>query len=306
MRPILLAISVLLAACSGGADIEMVETMPEDVVSAVADPADEGVGDIISGLFGGSDDADGSEAIEPQESEPRRGLFGRMFSRGSETSMQVATDEGAEDTTQVVPAEETATEAATIVPASAPAPRRGLFGRVFGGKSDAAPEKGAALSDLPDAADLQYGQVVPVCGLRRGALGKEVERYPGSGYRLYDSDPSTIELRAHYVTGFSDGCPRKFIAALAVFGDPGSYETTRFEDGRNSTTFTQSDAEYQKIRARICGRPAPADCADRRWNRLNDSTVFVSVYNRFDTSPSWADMLIHDGEIVAKDFKSIQ
>ena len=284
----------------------MVETMPEDVVSAVADPADEGVGDIISGLFGRSDGAETPDAADPKEAEPRRGLLGRVFSRGGDGAAPDTIDNDEDDIAGAVPVEETATEAATIVPASAPAPRRGLFGRVFGGQSDTDSGEVATLDDLPDAADLQYGQVVPVCGLRRNALGKEVERYAGSGYRLYDSDPSTIDLRAHYVTGFSDGCPRKFIAALAVFGDPGSYETTRFEDGRNSTTFTQSDAEYQKIRARICGRPAPADCADRRWGRLNDSTVFVSVYNRFDTSPSWADMLIHDGKIVAKDFKSIQ
>lgn len=164
-------------------------------------------------------------------------------------------------------------------------------------------------SVISGADDLQYGQVVPACGLDRRQLGSEVERYPESGrtvYRLYDSDPTKTSLRPHYVTGFDDGCPQKFLAALALFGDPEKYETTRYEDGRNTTTFTETDEAYQKIRTRICGRAAPAECSRQRWQKLGRDTAFVSVYSRFDTSPKWADMLIHDGEIVAKDFKSIE
>ncbi|MEM8591974.1 MAG: hypothetical protein AAGF13_05555 [Pseudomonadota bacterium] len=155
---------------------------------------------------------------------------------------------------------------------------------------------------------LSYGEVVADCNVPRGELGQEVARFPenGRGYRLFDSNPSTINLRAHYILGFRDGCPRKFLAALAIFGGPGAYETTRYEDGRNSTIVTETDTRYKAIRARVCGAPVGQACSDRRFGQLERRAVFVSVYERFGTNPTWADMLIYDGEVVAKDFKAIR
>ncbi|MEM1373876.1 MAG: hypothetical protein AAGF78_05790 [Pseudomonadota bacterium] len=183
-----------------------------------------------------------------------------------------------------------------------PLPRRGLFS----GMLDRA--RAPAPAPIREEIDLRYGMVVASCGTQRRDLGQEVARFPdrGSGYRLYDSNPGTIALRAHYITGFDDGCPRKFLAALAVFGGIGAYETTRYKDGRNSTTVTETDTRYKALRARACGAPVGTDCPQARFDRLARNTVFVSVYERFGTSPTWADMLIHDGRVVAKDFKSIR
>ncbi|MEM6275877.1 MAG: hypothetical protein AAF714_02935 [Pseudomonadota bacterium] len=183
-----------------------------------------------------------------------------------------------------------------------PLPRRGLLSGMLNRAVAPSPELGT------DEIDLRYGMVVASCGTPRRDLGQEVARFPerGSGYRLYDSNPGTIALRPHYITGFDDGCPRKFLAALAVFGGIEAYETTRYKDGRNSTTVTETDTRYKAIRARACGAPVGTDCPSRQFARLARSAVFVSVYERFGTSPTWADMLIHDGRVVAKDFKSIR
>ncbi len=198
---------------------------------------------------------------------------------------------------------------AEITPAAAPAPRRGLFARLGGGgnRQNATPPANAP--DMPGDTTLAYGAVARVCDLSRRDLGKEVARYPETGsvaYRLFDSDPSTIALRAHYITGFADGCPRKFSAALAVFGGPNAYETTRYRDGRNDTNVTRTDTEYKRIRARVCSAPVERTCSSSRFATLERSTVFVSVYDRFGTNPKWADMLIHNGTVVAKDFKEVR
>ncbi|MEM1235089.1 MAG: hypothetical protein AAGH70_13285 [Pseudomonadota bacterium] len=231
------------------------------------------------------------QAVASPEELARPGLFSGLFGGGEAPAANAA------------PAPPEVTEAGLPEAAAPePLPRRGLFAGMLNRSRAPAPDPGA------DGIDLRYGMVVPVCGTPRRALGQEVARFPerGSGYRLYDSNPGTIALRPHYITGFDDGCPRKFLAALAVFGGIGAYETTRYRDGRNSTTVTETDTRYKAIRARACGAPVGRACPPRQFARLARSAVFVSVYERFGTSPTWADMLIHDGRVVAKDFKSIR
>ncbi|MEL6549450.1 MAG: hypothetical protein AAFQ54_04300 [Pseudomonadota bacterium] len=159
-----------------------------------------------------------------------------------------------------------------------------------------------------DGGALAYGDIVVACDTPRRTLGTRVARFPerGRGYSLYDSDPSTTALRPHYITGFPDGCPRKFMAALALFGSANAYETTRVEDDLNTTIFTDTDRQYRAIRARVCGRPVGEACGASRFRALERSAVFVSVYERFGTNPTWADMLIYDGVVVAKDFKVLE
>ncbi|MEL6913976.1 MAG: hypothetical protein AAFP13_05710 [Pseudomonadota bacterium] len=184
-----------------------------------------------------------------------------------------------------------------------------LFAFMLLAGCDAALLGGARGPAVPfDGEALAYGEIVVACDTPRAALGTRVARFPdqGRGYRLYDTDPSTTALRPHYITGFPDGCPRKFMAALAIFGGANAYETTRVEDTLNTTVFTETDRQYRAIRARVCGRPVGEACAASRFRALERSAVFVSVYERFGTNPTWADMLIYDGAVVAKDFKALE
>lgn len=275
MRRAALALA-FVAGCGAQADFEVVDGAPPEV-------ADLGPGEAVA-------------AVPSAEEREGPGFLGRALSR-------------AEDATDA-PTPEDAAIAATASAASsedAPTPRRGLFGGLLSRVAmPAAQGSGEDTGVTPDA--LTYGQIIPACDVRGRALGQEVARFPetGAGYRLFDTDPSAIALRPHYITGFRDGCPRKFLAALALFGGADAYETTRFKDGRDDTAITETDTRYKAIRAQVCGRPVGEPCPERRFDALARSAVFVSVYSRFGTNPTWADVLIYEGEVVAKDFKHIR
>ncbi|MEL6690729.1 MAG: hypothetical protein AAFP28_10465 [Pseudomonadota bacterium] len=311
-----LILCCLLAACDG-IDFELVDgPLPENAASIAAapDPVEE-------------DPVEDGEATDErtaaEEATPPRGLLGRFIARRAERAaaleaVEDAVEEAVTGETPEVAAEEPATdevpadveeETAEVSPpaetieAQAAAPiRAGFFASLLNRR---APREAAIVAP---GTDLSYGVVVSSCGTPRSELGTEVSRFPdrGSGYRLYDTDPSSTVLRNHYITGFRDGCPRRFVAALAIFGGVQAYETTRYEDGRNTTTVTETDRLYKQIRRRVCGVPVGTECPERRFEKLGRDAVFVSVYERFGTAPTWADMLIYDGEVAAKDFKSIR
>ncbi|MGR3490586.1 MAG: hypothetical protein ACU0DW_00900 [Shimia sp.] len=178
---------------------------------------------------------------------------------------------------------------------AAAAPARG---GLFGSRSDGTPE-------VTPGTQLEYGTIATVCGLSPRDMGEMVGTYPEgrTRYTLYDSAPGSLNQRTHYLTGFKDGCARQFTAALALFGTPDAHEAIRYSSGQRHIAFTATDRAYEAIRARTC-RGATVGTPCGRAERLNRETAFVSVYERFGTSPQWADILIHDGAIVAKDLKS--
>jgi len=117
-----------------------------------------------------------------------------------------------------------------IVPGKATGPgatrtRRSRFER-----SDPGQIAGLALRDVPLDAQLPFGEMGRVCDARAKDLGTLVDQAArkGAGYRLYDSAPESDGPRSFYVTGFSDNCPRKFAAALAIFGTPEFHEQLRY------------------------------------------------------------------------------
>ncbi len=38
-------------------------------------------------------------------------------------------------------------------------------------------------------------------------------------------------------------------------------------------------------------------------SKLDRSTVFVSIYERFGSNPHWSNLLLHDGKVLAQDKK---
>lgn len=233
-----------------------------------------------------------SAAPAPAEADkPRGGLLG--FLRGRADAAK-AVEAPAEDADAPAPS-----EAASTAPA-----RRGLFG-LGGGGAAGAPSAGA-----PDAQQvsfgtaLPYGQIARVCDAPVRRLGQKTESYPerGRGYTLYDSAPGSEGQRTFYLTGFSDGCPRQFTAALAIFGDPESYEQIRYGPAGASMPRSVTDSAYEKVKNRVCRVRTGKPCG-RRMSRLARNTVFVSVYERFGSNPRWKDILLHDGEVIAVDVK---
>lgn len=166
-------------------------------------------------------------------------------------------------------------------------------------------EPGPGQDSIAFGTKLPYGALATICGVQPALMGEQVASYPERSprYRIYDSAPGTLALRTHYITGFKDGCARQFTAALALFGAPGGHEATRYKSSHRHIDMTRTDREYEALRARSCQAPVGSTCPERRFSRFEKSTVFVSVYERFGTNPRWADLLIHDGRVVAKDLK---
>lgn len=181
-----------------------------------------------------------------------------------------------------------------------PRRRRGLFAR-------AAPAKtaGMAVKDTALGTALPFGDVARVCDVRAADLGKLVEQAArkGRGYKLYDSAPESAAPRSFYVTGFSDNCARQFTAALAIFGTPEFYEQLRYGVTAGQYPYSTTDRAYEKVKARMCnvGRNQPCGV---RVSRLEKTTTFVSIYERFGEKARWADMLLHDGALLATSVKS--
>jgi hypothetical protein len=221
---------------------------------------------------------------------PAPGFFGRLF--GSPSASNALPDQD-----PVLEPDDGATALSLPIVPEMPEDQSGGFWSWFGGAGVVQPTSVAA---VPAGTLVPYGELIPACGLSTRNRGREVEA--ASGYRVYDTDPTSIAPRTHYVTGFSDGCARQFTAALALFGDIGTHEIVRYGTADGGLEYTQTDNAYEEIKASFCGARAGQPCGTR-IDRLARRTTFLTIYERFGTNPVWADVLLHDGEVVAVDFK---
>ena len=255
-------------------------------------------------------------AIAASDAEPP-GLFRRLFG-GGEGKRAAAEPEADAPEAAVANeggAEEAAAEEAAVETASAaePAPRRGFLGGLFGGgRRDAGltgtggPTAEQVAPDGPDAqiSDpdrvLAFGEMARVCDLTRSDRGQQVAK--SGGFVLYDTVPGTTGQRTHYITGFGDGCARQFSAALVLFGSPLAHEAARYDPLNKDIPYSETDAAYEDIKRQVCGVGRGTPCG-ARMDRLARGTVFLTAYERFESSPVWADILIHDGAVVAMDLK---
>ncbi|MEP3844659.1 MAG: hypothetical protein ABJM43_04880 [Paracoccaceae bacterium] len=159
--------------------------------------------------------------------------------------------------------------------------------------------------DVPFGTVLAFGEVARVCEARSKPLGVKVAQSETRGqvYKIFDTAENATEPRTFYVTGFSDACPRQFTAALALFGEVSMHEQLRY--GRPSTEYPYSatDEAYETIKSRICRVGKGKPCGKKLEN-LERTTVFVSTYEKFTENGQWADVLLHDGAVVATAMKA--
>lgn len=196
----------------------------------------------------------------------------------------------------------------------------GLFAGLFGAKKEPvdADPKEASVQQLEEygvtaevenpvaesARAIEFGEVSKVCGKSKRSMGKEVDRFPerGSGFRLYDSDPTSTALRDHYVTGFKDGCARQFKASLALLGAPSVHEAMRYDPMVKGKPYSGTDIAYERIKTRVCGKGKGKPCTASGVKKMEKNTAFVTAYKRFGGS-AHAEMLLHNGKIVARDLE---
>ena len=282
-----------------------------DPMQDVARLADQDVADDAPTL-------DAVPAVEPPESK-RVGLFARLLGgRDGAPSQEGAAAGGkggpqAEVLTTSVPVEaENASEAKrdesnalSETPPIETGKRTGFLARLLGGSNaDDAPEEPGAVSEVAFGAVLPYGEVKRICGVRKGQMGKVVAQYPERRpiHKVYDSDPGNTGPHTFYVTGFDDGCARQFTASLAMFGSVEMHERLRYGLPAKVQPYSATDDAYESIKSRVCRVPRKTPCG-ARVGRLSDDTVFLSIYERFGDNSEWKNLLLHAGEMVAKDKK---
>lgn len=158
--------------------------------------------------------------------------------------------------------------------------------------------------------DLQFGESPPfgvvgrVCGVKSSQLGARLEKSGrGRSYAIYDSAPGATYPRAFYVTGFRDGCARQVTAALVMFGAPSMHEALRYGRPSDIYPYSATDKAYEKVKASVCKVSRRKPCGGR-IKQLERDTVFVSTYERFTNNGRWADVLLHDGKVMAASIKT--
>lgn len=183
--------------------------------------------------------------------------------------------------------------------------RAGLGGQKFLGPRKKRERKGPDAQDVTAGTVVPYGTVVRVCDVKSNDLGKRVEKAGvGKGYSLYDSVPDSTNPRTFYVTGFADGCARQFTAALALFGAPTLHEQLRYGRPASQYPYSTTDKAYELVKSSICGVAKRKPCGSK-ISRLEKDTVFISTYERFTDNGRWADILIHDGRVLAAAIKDL-
>lgn len=157
--------------------------------------------------------------------------------------------------------------------------------------------------DVSFDATVPFGTVARVCDAKGKPLGQLVGESAEGAYRIYDSGPDTMDLRKFYLTGLSDGCPRQFVAATALFGTPTKYEELHLAEGAPEFEYGATDAAYDDIKLRVCGAAHGETCG-RKMKKLERDTLFVSAYDLTGETERWTDILIHDGSVVATALKT--
>ncbi len=233
----------------------------------------------------------GVTAALPQEPGKKGGLFG-LFSGKS--------DRGRADVTTASLSSPGAFDDATGVDISPgamiePVKRQGLLGSVG---------TRPVTSEIAPGTVLPYGRVARICDLPKRAMGKRIAQFPERRphHKLYDSVPGSTSPHTFFLTGFEDGCARQFTASLAVFGTIEMHEQLRYGLPAEVMPYSKTDKSYEKLKSKVCRVPRKKPCGAKR-GKLENDTVFLSIYERFGSNARWSNLLLHEGRILAQDIK---
>lgn len=301
--PILICLAVALSACGlqqgagPEADVPTLSQLDMDgapgqaeIAASEDQAADQPLTD-AAGLGGRPVDTDAA---------PDGGLLG-FFRRSAEAAApatpETSADRARDSVLASLPAE---TRAVPADPAPAASGGGGFLAGLLGGGGGGG-NAPAALSEVGPNEAVPFGTMARLCGVDVGRLATAIETH--QRYRLYDTAPGQTSPRNWYVTGFDDGCARQFTAALALFGSVETHESLRYGAASGDLPMTATDAAYKDVKSRVCrvGRNAPCGA---RLGRLDRTSVFVTVYERFGGTARWMNAFLHDGDVAAIDIAS--
>lgn len=229
--------------------------------------------------------------------EPERpSTFSRLFSifqrdeKPQDTAPSVATPVSADAPETDAPAE----VQPAAQPAADPPARRGFFARLLGGRQSSETPAVQSGDTVQPGGKVALGSVARVCNLANKDRGSRIGTQ--AGFTLYDSFPNSTASRPFYLTGFSDGCARQVTGALVMFGDAAIHERHLYS--QRSPTYKAVDTAYEQIKSRVCnvGRGKPCGA---QMTRLNRTLAFVTVYPEFETSGTWAELLLSSRKVQA-------
>lgn len=184
------------------------------------------------------------------------------------------------------------------VAADAGAPNGGFLALLGG---SAPTRTGPDATEIPFGTQVAYGEIATVCDAPRGQLGQKIADV--AGFTIYDSNPGSTALRPHYIQGFGDRCARQFSAALVMTGDVGTHEVVRYLPRNSGKPFNATDSAYEAVKASYCRVSHGTPCGSR-LDALAGETTFLTAYETFGSQPTWVEILLHDGAVVAIDRKS--
>ena len=185
---------------------------------------------------------------------------------------------------------------APVEPLTTPDPQPRLRAWPFG-RSNRPPAPDLAQPEFPTIpGTLAFGQVTEACDVKKRDLGTQVSR--ANGYKLYDTAPNSVIPRTQYITGFKDGCPRRFTAALALFGSAQVHEAKRY-DASNRASYSETDLAFERVKNRICGTRKGQFCPPNRAQKLDRDTTFLTAYRGFGDTGLWLEIFLHKGKLVA-------
>lgn len=176
----------------------------------------------------------------------------------------------------------------------------GLFSLFRSKPKDAPAPKGIAFGTR-----VGFGSAAPLCDYPKKKIGKLVAQYPEKKpvYWLYDSAPGFEEARAFYIKGFADGCLRQVQATVVVFGSVEMHEQIRYGLPADLHPYSDTDKAYERVKRSVCKVGAKKPCGDK-LPLLTPNTVFLSLYSTEVSAQDWANLLLHDGQLMASDRKS--
>jgi hypothetical protein len=252
--------------------------------------------------------ADGATNVAQTTIEAQKtggGLFARLLNRQPNDPTNSAVAAAMAEANQVASAQSDVVVVSVATPPTQPE-RRGLFG-LFSRDPNRAEQSrtGPDTTDINAGALLPFGQIARVCGLNNNDLGRQIES--GGGFRIHDTIPNSTARRPFYVSGFDDGCVRTFTGAVVVTGDVETHEFVRYQTSNEAIDYTTTDNAYEALKASVCrvGRGQPCGAGMERMNR---NTHFITVYDFFGGTLSavpsqWAQILVHDGDVLSMSVK---
>ncbi|MFY0681472.1 MAG: hypothetical protein JXR13_12935 [Thalassovita sp.] len=203
-----------------------------------------------------------------------------------------------------------APQIATVTPVSlspnpSPKVRRGLLSLFKRDTPEMQDEAKVDPEEIGFGAALPFGDVALVCGKKTADFGQRIASYPETRpvYHLYDADPTNTAPHPLYLTGFKDGCARQITASVAVFGSVELHEQLRYVLPDGAHPFSDTDKAYEKLKRKVCGVARKTPCGED-LPKLAKDTVFVSAYDRYGDAEGWANLLLHNGQLVATDLKT--